>query len=163
MSAPHAITLRPCTDADMPLLFHTYASTRVAEMEMVPWTDEQKHQFLAMQFQCQHVDYHQKCPDASYNVIVVDGQDAGRLYLDRRESEFRIIDITLLPECRGRGIGGTLLSEIITEATAANKPVTIHVEKNNPAQHLYQRLGFVEVGGNDVYYLMERAPTVATN
>ena len=39
------------------------------------------------------------------------------------------------------------------------KTVTIHVEYNNPALQLYQRLGFQKIGEfNSVYYLLEWKP-----
>jgi ribosomal protein S18 acetylase RimI-like enzyme len=91
-------------------------------------------------------------------VIVSGGQSAGRLYVARWEDEIRIVDIALLPEFRGRGIGGSLLADLIAEADAAGKPLSIHVEQNNPARSLYDRLGFEEAGEHGVYVLMRRAP-----
>ena len=89
-------------EADLPLLFQIYASTRETELAMVPWTDEQKHQFLVMQFHCQHTDYHQNYPDCAFDIVELDGQPVGRLYLDRRADEFRIVDIAILPPFRCR-------------------------------------------------------------
>jgi ribosomal protein S18 acetylase RimI-like enzyme len=82
----------------------------------------------------------------------------GRLYLDRREAEIRIIDIALLTSERRNGVGGALLREVLTEARAAGKAVRIHVERNNPALRLYHRLGFNEIEDQGVYYLMEWRP-----
>ena len=56
------------------------------------------------------------------------------------------MDIALLPEYRGRGIGTALLEELLVEADATGRRVTIHVERFNPARRLYERLGFVEAG-----------------
>jgi ribosomal protein S18 acetylase RimI-like enzyme len=91
-------------------------------------------------------------------VIVADGEPAGRLYVARWEDEIRIVDIALLPEFRGRGVGSALLGELIEESDAAGKPLSIHVEMNNPARPLYDRLGFEEAGEFGVYVLMRRAP-----
>jgi ribosomal protein S18 acetylase RimI-like enzyme len=90
-------------------------------------------------------------------VIVAGGEDAGRLYVARWEDEIRIVDIALLPEFRGRGIGSALLRDLIDEAEAAGRPLSIHVEQNNPARPLYDRLGFEEAGEFGVYVLMRRA------
>lgn len=158
MTSAPAITLRPFTTDDLPLLFRIYAGTREQELAAVPWTQEQKVAFLAMQFQAQHADYQKNYPDAAFDIVECEGVPVGRLYLHQRPDEVRIIDIAILPERRSAGLGTALLSGVINDAKSIGKPVTIHVEKYNPALRLYQRLGFVEVGGNDVYLLMERLP-----
>ena len=158
MSQPPAITLRPATEADIPLLFRIYAGTRETELAMFPWTPEQKHEFLVMQFHCQHSDYHQNYADAAFDVVESAGQPVGRLYLHRRAESHHIIDIAILPEHRGAGIGTQLLTDVIAEADRAGKCVAIHVEKHNPALRLYRRLGFVEQGDSDFHFLMEHPP-----
>ena len=90
-------------------------------------------------------------------MIDLDDTPIGRLYLDRRGPELRIVDIALFSEHRGRGIGGAVLSDLIDEATIGGVPVRIHVERDNPALALYQRLGFREIGDEGVYLLMECA------
>ncbi len=83
------------------------------------------------------------------------GEDnIGRLYLERLPSQHRIIDIAFLPEYRGRGLGEALLRDLLDEAAAAGKPVSIHVEKLNPAMRLYRRLGFVTEEDKGIYDLM---------
>jgi ribosomal protein S18 acetylase RimI-like enzyme len=108
-----------------------------------------------MQFVAQSRHYTENYPDAEFQVIELDGQRIGRLYTQRRENEIRIMDIALLPEVRGRGIGTGLLNEILDEARAGNLPVTIHVERMNPALHLYERLGFRFLEERGIYFLME--------
>jgi ribosomal protein S18 acetylase RimI-like enzyme len=125
----------------------------------VPWADAAKEAFLRMQFSAQDAWYHDQMPDASYQVVLVDGEPAGRLYVDRRDGEIRIVDIALLPQHRGRGLGTTLLREILAEADAAGKPVTIHVERFNRALGLYERLGFAQVDDQGVYLLLQRPAT----
>lgn len=154
------IVLRPITDNDLEFLYELYASTREEELSVVPWEDDaQKENFLRMQFQAQHAHYQEHFADAKFDVIEVDGQPAGRLYLQRGDDAHRIIDIALLPIHRRKGIGGKLMQEILDDASAAKLPVRIHVEHNNPAMHLYQRLGFAKIDDTGVYYLMERLPT----
>lgn len=149
------IDLRSAQDADLDFLYRLYASTRAAEMALVDWSDEQKQQFLRMQFDAQHRFYHEHFTEAAFDIIRQKGQDIGRLYVDRRPAEIRIIDIALMPEYRGQGIGGDIMQALLDEAAADDKSVTIHVEHNNPALSLYQRLGFRHVSDEGVYYLME--------
>ena len=145
-------------ESDLPFLRRLYDSTRAAEMEILDWTDAQKEEFLGMQFQAQHTFYQEHFPDAEYSVVEKEGAAIGRLYLDRREDEHRLIDIALLPECRRSGLGGALMEKVLGEAREAGKLVRIHVERNNPAMRLYDRLGFVNVEDQGVYYLMEWRP-----
>jgi ribosomal protein S18 acetylase RimI-like enzyme len=140
----------------MELLFRLYASTRADEMAMVvDWTDEQKEVFLRMQFQAQHAWYREHYEGAQLDLILIDGIPAGRLYVHRRDAEIRLMDITLLPEHRNSGVGSSLLRELMAEAEAANKPLTIHVEKYNPAMRLYRRLGFQTIADRGPYDLLE--------
>jgi ribosomal protein S18 acetylase RimI-like enzyme len=149
------VALRNTTGEDSDFLFRVYASTRAEELALTPWSDEQKAQFCRMQFNAQTTDYRANYPDARYSIIERGGKAAGRLIVDRGEREIRVIDISLMPEARGAGIGTRLLRELMEEAGEAGKTVSIHVEKFNPALRLYLRLGFRPVEDKGVYLLME--------
>jgi ribosomal protein S18 acetylase RimI-like enzyme len=135
-----------------------YASTRVEELALVDWDDAQKETFLRAQFDAQDAWYREAYAKASFDVILVHGEPAGRLYLHRGPSEIRIMDIALLPEYRGGGVGTSLLEELAAEADAAGKRLTIHVERMNPALRLYERLGFAVAEDKGVYLFLERRP-----
>lgn len=152
------VELRPANEGDREFLLAVYASTREEELRAVPWSDEQKAQFLAMQFEAQTKHWLDVYPEASRDLIVIDGAPAGRLFVDRGTGEIRIIDIALLPRFRGRGAGERLLRAILAEGDATRRPVTIHVERLNPARRLYERLGFTILEDKGVYILMGRAP-----
>jgi ribosomal protein S18 acetylase RimI-like enzyme len=153
------LTFRPITPDDLPVLLRVYGSTREEEMAMVvDWTPEQKDAFVRSQFEAQHGWYQDHYQGARFDVILVDGVPAGRLYVHRRESEIRLVDITLLPDFRGGGTGSALLRDLLAEGEAAGKRVTIHVEVFNPAMRLYERLGFLPVEERGPYRLMEWKP-----
>jgi ribosomal protein S18 acetylase RimI-like enzyme len=109
-----------------------------------------------MQFDAQDRWYRAQYPQATFDVVVVEGEPAGRLYVNRGEGEIRIVDIALLPEHRGGGVGTSLLRDLIAEADAAGKRLTIHVERLNPALRLYERLGFALAEDKGVYLFLER-------
>jgi ribosomal protein S18 acetylase RimI-like enzyme len=148
------VSLRPVEPADEPFLLRLYASTRADELALTDWTDDQKAAFVRHQFDAQDSHYRQHYTTAEFDVILVDGEPAGRLYVDRWPGETRIVDIALLPERRGRGVGRELIERIQAEGRA----VTIHVERFNPAQRLYARLGFVPEDAGPVYVLMRWTP-----
>ena len=156
LSLPAGVTLRPATDADLPFLCRLYASTREEELAGVDWPQEQKDAFLRQQFEAQHAWYREQYAGASFDVVEANGEPAGRLYVDRWPREVRIVDISLLPQHRGRGFGSALLAALFAEADAAGKPVSVHVERFNPALRLYGRLGFAFREDKGVYLLLER-------
>ena len=155
---PPAVAVRPVTSDDRDLLIRVYASTREEELAPVPWTDAEKAAFIAQQFEAQDRHYREHYAGASLDVVDWDGAPAGRLYVARWSDEIRIIDIALLPEFRGRGIGTRLLCGLLDEAARARRRLSIHVEKHNPALRLYARLGFAPVADEGVYLLMEATP-----
>jgi ribosomal protein S18 acetylase RimI-like enzyme len=153
-AAAAGISYRPMTENDLPFLAALYRSTREAELARVPWSETEKQNFIGMQFQAQHRHYQEHYPDALWLVIEQSNTPIGRLYLERWTSEHRIIDIALMPEARGRGTGRAILEDLIDEAASAGKPLSIHVEKENPAMRLYLRLGFRKLEDKGVYDLM---------
>jgi len=151
------ITLRPVQDSDNEFLLKVYGSTREQELAHVPWTAEQKQQFVRMQYEAQKSHYAAQHPQASHEIICVEGTDAGRLYLDRAGEKFHILDITLLPEHRNRGAGSFLMGQIMADAQEAGKPVSIFVETFNPSLRLFQRLGFTPVQQEGFHLLLQCA------
>jgi ribosomal protein S18 acetylase RimI-like enzyme len=158
-AADAGLRFRPIADPDLPFLMRVYASTRAVELATVAgWSDEQKAAFLDQQFRAQHAHYQKYYPEADWLLTSHAGEDVGRLYIERWPSEHRLIDITFLPEHRGKGFGEALLRDLLDEAAAADKAVSIHVEKFNPAIRLYRRLGFTVDEDKGVYDLMRWTP-----
>lgn len=151
--------LREIVAADRMFLREVYAGTRQDELAPLGWSREHVDAFIDMQFESQQRDYWGNYDTSRFQVVTCDGIDAGRLYVERRADELRVVDITLLPGFRGRGIGARLFEQLFDEADADGLAVRIHVEHDNPAQRLYLRLGFAFIGQpGPVYRLMERLP-----
>src|SRR6185369_3773309 len=155
------ITLRDSTIEDDPFLREVYACTREQELAMVPWNDDQKNAFLRFQFDAQHAYYHEQYPDAGYQIVLKDGDPVGRLYIARKPNEVKILDLTVLPPHRNKGIGSQLMSEILSEANISGKRVLIWVEQSSPAQELFKRLGFSKIEDNGYQELLEWSARVA--
>jgi ribosomal protein S18 acetylase RimI-like enzyme len=155
------IALRPAADADRQFLGRVYASTREEELARVPFTPEQRDAFLAQQFHAQSAHYAAHYPDASFDVVLVGGEPAGRLIVDRGDDAVHIVDVALLPAVRGRGAGTRLLTGVIAEAEDRGLPTRIYVEHGNPARRLYERLGFEPVSEHGLHLLLSRPPAAA--
>ncbi|HSS51113.1 MAG TPA: GNAT family N-acetyltransferase [Thermoanaerobaculia bacterium] len=144
----------------MEFLLRIYHSVREEELAMVlDWTEEQKAAFVRQQFEAQHGWYQEHYQGASFDIILMDGVPAGRLYVHRRAAEIRLVDIALLPEFRKGGLGTSILLDLLAEGEDVGKPVTIHVEVYNPAMRLYERLGFRPIEERGPYLLMEWRPS----
>ena len=152
-------TLRAVTPADDAVLFEIYASARRDELAQVPWDDAQKRAFLTFQFDAQHRHYRQAFADADFCLVLCDGQPAGRLYVDRRADEIRILDVALLPAFQGRGLGRAVLADLLQEARTAGKPVRLYVEAyQHRARSLLASLGFEVVEQHGLSALMAWTP-----
>ena len=110
-----------------------------------------------MQFNAQQGWYQQAYPQADHQIIFAADQPIGRILVVQEENSTRLVDIALLPEYRGRGIGTQLIGHLIEQVTKAGSVVRLSVLRTNPAIHLYERLGFVKTSEDQMYYQMEKA------
>lgn len=157
--ANERLILRPVGMGDDDFMYCVYASTRMDEMALVDWVDEQKEAFLRMQFHAQTKHYRSQYPNAECQIIQrEDGIPIGRLIVDRSNDFILLMDIALLPEFRNAGIGTTIMQDLMAEAAYTNRPVMLHVETFNPAMKLYERLGFVKSGEQGIYHEMVWKP-----
>jgi ribosomal protein S18 acetylase RimI-like enzyme len=155
---PDTVSLRPVTAGDEPFLRALYASTREGELAPLGWSPVQVEAFLDLQFRARELQYRSRFPGAGDSLVLVEGEPAGRLYVERGELQIRVIDIAIARAYRGRGAGTALLAGVLAEASAARKVVELHVERNNPALRLYRRLGFVQTGEVPPYLRMQWRP-----
>ncbi len=150
------VALHPVAPEDEAFLLDLYASTRADELAQVPWSAEQKQAFVRMQFDAQRREYDARFPDAEYDVIRLDGQPIGRLWIGRDATQIRLLDIALLPEAQNRGVGGALLRLLIAEARQTGKQLRHMVFMSNQnAKRFYERLGFRVIEDLGAYQHME--------
>ena len=160
--AAEALKLRPQTDADEPLLFALYSSTRADELAMTGWDTAACQTFLRMQFNAQRIGYSQMFPNAQFYIILDDDSAIGRIVIDRAMDEIRVVDLVITPEHREHGIGTELMKRLIAESVAADKPLRLCVVRGNRAIRFYERLGFTFTGESASHLNMERPATLRT-
>jgi ribosomal protein S18 acetylase RimI-like enzyme len=151
-------SLQKISSTDFPFLKEVYRSTREKELALLNWTEPQKDKFIEFQFNAQHSYYLNKFPDIELYLIKNKSEKIGHLYIWRSTGEIRIIDIALLPKFQNRGIGSNILKQLTEESDKKDKKLTIHVEQQNPAIHLYERFGFKKISEEGIYFFMERQP-----
>lgn len=150
------IALRPFEQTDLAFLERLFASIREDEFAILPWTEEQRRAFLKQQFQAQHRHYIEHYPGADFLIIEQHGSSVGRIYLDFGAEELRLMEISLLPEQRGLGLGGAMLERLCRNADRIEHSIGLHVEAHNPAVRLYARLGFQRIETRGIYDYMVR-------
>jgi ribosomal protein S18 acetylase RimI-like enzyme len=153
------LQLRPANASDRAFLCWVFESTRAQEFAQTGFNADCIAALLADQFSIQDTYYRRHYPHGRFDVILLGATAIGRLYHDWHGSEARLIDISLLREYRGMGIGGRLVRAFVEQAAARRMPAVLYVEMNNPVQGLYRRLGFEPVGENGVYLQMRRPAT----
>lgn len=161
-AAAFDVTYRPMAEADLPFIAALYASTRAEEVASTQWPEEMQHAFLAQQHQAQHHHYQAHYPKAEWLIVEAAGAPIGRLYLDERDDDLHLIDISLIPERRGGGIGTAILEDMLDQARGLGKTITLYVEPPNPARRLYLRFGFSSEGETGVYEQMVWRPATSS-
>lgn len=137
------LEFRPIRQDDEPFLRALYAQVRRDELASVPWPEAAKAAFLADQFRLQHAHYTTHFADAEFLLIARAGEPIGRVYLHRSAPEICVMEISLREAERGHGLGRAMLETVLAMAAAEGREVSLHVEPNNRALRLYERLGFV--------------------
>lgn len=150
--------VRPVRASDEAFLRGLYAGLRSGEFAAVGLDPDAADSLLAMQYDAQDRSYRQLHPAADFDLVLVAGEPAGRIYVDRTTASIHVIDIALTPEYRGHGIGTRLLQRLLDEGARSQRPVTLNAVRGSRALTLYRRLGFTVCGGDDVYVAFERRP-----
>jgi GNAT superfamily N-acetyltransferase len=150
-----ALFERPASPGDDDFQFRVYAASRAEEITAWGWPPAQQDGFLRMQFRARAQSYAAAYPDGAHSILLYSGAPAGTAIIWRGASEFRLVDIALLPEFRNRGLGTLWISRLIREAAAAAVPLRLNVLYGNRAAFLYRRLGFVAKSDGGMYIEME--------
>jgi len=161
-SRPEPVILRPEQPGDDPFLLEVYATTRQEELALTNWDAPMRTAFVQSQFKAMRAGYADMFPDGQFSIIILASRPIGRMVLHRTDATVHVVDMALLPEFCSRGIGRQLMSDIMSEAAAAKKSVTLHVLKMNRAIRFYQRLGFAKTGDEGPYDQMTWRPPGAT-
>jgi ribosomal protein S18 acetylase RimI-like enzyme len=153
MTTTLAFALRAATPADADFEHFLYASTRD---DLRPLGPEVFDGLVGMHFRAQSMSIKLDHPQADHKIVVVEDAPAGRLITDNSGEQIEVIDVALLPEFRGQGIGTSVLRGVLADADRLGRAVRLHVEKQSRAVRLYERLGFSISGDVGMYVAMSR-------
>jgi len=152
------ITLRPVTQADEEFLLKLYKSSRGDDLRGLGWSEERISEFLEMQYEARQRLHENDYQNATDEIVLLDGNPAGHMAIERREGEIRCVDIALLPENRRAGIGTLLIRRLQDQARGVSKPLRLQLIRFNRAVTLLERLGFVRTSETGTHFQMEWVP-----
>jgi GNAT superfamily N-acetyltransferase len=153
--------LRPCVASDDAFLYDVFATTWASEVAALPNQNLARH-VLRIQHIAQERRIAGRYPGHQRFIVLQDGEPAGRLYVHGDAESMHVIDLTLMPRFRDRGIGSRILRDLFEVAAVDRHAVTARVDRRNrAATELYSRLGFKLVAVDDVDHHFEWSPSSA--
>lgn len=158
---PPGLRFRDELADDRDVAMALYRSVREPELALTDWDESMRRAFVAQQFDAQAAQYRQHYPGAEFLLLQFGDSVIGRLYVHLTQAELRLMEVTLLPSERGKGLGTSLTNALLAIADQQQLPVTLHVEPFNPAYRLYQRLGFAKLREHNYYHFLQHLPTCA--
>jgi len=153
-----ALSLRPALPKDETFLYQLLYENFYEKLYAWAWDPSIRQPLLNMQIQGQRATYAAMYPHADHGIIVFDGNDVGRILVDRGPQINTLVDITIRKQNRAAGMGTVLVRSLCIEAEMMRKPLRLQVAVDNRARNLYQRLGFRLIEDLQLNLVMERAP-----
>lgn len=145
----HPLTVRAPHHGDAAFLARLYASTRM-DLHSATADPALVAALVAMQQRLQGAGYRARFPGAAYLLLARQGAPCGRIVVDTGAAALRLVDISLLPELRGQGLGSRVLRALQGCAAGHGVPLTLAVHHANPAAaRLYRALGFCASGRDE--------------
>jgi GNAT superfamily N-acetyltransferase len=156
LAPPQLVTLQPATAADQPLLLRLFVEQRESIFAAAGLDQQQVEEMLRSQFQFRSHSYTQQHPAAEDRILVTSaGERIGRVLIDWSGESSRLIDIAILQSHQGNGIGTGVLKSWLDEAAQRGSPLRLTVDRGNPAERLYARMGFTSTGETPLQREME--------
>ncbi|RCH61762.1 N-acetyltransferase [Streptomyces sp. SDr-06] len=146
------IGLRPATPADSEYCFRLHEAAMGAYIEAIwGWGEQTQRGFHARVFS-----------PGCWQIVTVDGVDAGMLHVEDQASGIYLARIELHPDYQGCGIGSRLIRGLLHQAREQGRGLTLDVlVVNQRARSLYRRLGLHDVarhGENNIKIRMSTKP-----
>ncbi|MDB4412531.1 GNAT family N-acetyltransferase [bacterium] len=149
------VSLRPEAESDSTFVEELVIAIREGEPGFRDLPAEERTSLLKEQVRLQSADYRRKFPQAHFLIIMASGHPVGRFYIDHTPDRLRIVDLSILPDYQGHGIGHQLMKSVLAEGTRTSLPVRLSVMIGNPALDFYLKLGFVTIDKLESHLRME--------
>jgi ribosomal protein S18 acetylase RimI-like enzyme len=154
------VSTRLEAEADEPFLRRLIIAEVAENLMASSWPETIRDNLLDVQYRARRNSIRANFPQAESLLVLLDGQNAGWLVVDGTEGtqkdELRLVEILLLPDHRGKGVGSQLIRDLLLTAERAHLPLRLSVDVRNAAAiRLYERLGFRRIAGDEIRHFME--------
>ncbi|MNG24743.1 Acetyltransferase (GNAT) family protein [compost metagenome] len=103
----------------------------------------------------QQRSYTMHYPESRLFTVSIQGAPAGKLHVADNEEAVMLVDIALLPQYQGQGLGTGLIRGLQRYVRDACKPLRLTANAGSRASRLYEKLGFRILEANEVVIRME--------
>jgi len=153
--AMEAVSQRRARPEDEALRFELFAAEKASELERIGLAEAQYRSLLEMQYRGRALSYAAQYPEVEEWIVCTQaGSGIGRYLLAKTAKGIRLLDLAVLPQWRGRGIGTGVLQELAQRSCVAEVAFSLRVVKGNQATRLYARLGFQVIAEDEISYEM---------
>ncbi|MCC6743751.1 MAG: GNAT family N-acetyltransferase [Acidobacteria bacterium] len=152
---PPLVRVRHADEADSGLLYELFKSVRGKELEVAGLPASSLEHLLRIQHDAQRRSYQMAFPDLEVRIVEIGGKSCGQIALSTTDDAVHLVDVSIAPAERGRGVGNCLVRLVCEDAAARDLPVKLHVAAGNPARRLYERIGFRLTKEDAIYDSME--------
>lgn len=150
------ISLCPVEPVHEDFLLKLFKECRQDLVSIGSINEKQKDDIAFQQFTIEQEQLIKKYPDAEFNIVMFNGEPIGRLYIYYGDIVDNILEIGLLDEYRGLGIGKKLVTKLIQNARKMNKRVRLKVAWfNQRAYKFYEEIGFKVIENQGIFFEME--------
>ena len=147
------VRLRPFQESDFEFVRELYFETMRGAIEpYFGWNRMQQEESFSTWFK----------PNEA-RIITADGTDAGWIQQRQNTAEIFLGSIYVTPAMQGKGIGTSVIQDLLHLAGLQSQAVTLAVMKINPAIRLYRRLGFHATHEDDYKVYMRADPKTASS
>ncbi|MHB8284490.1 MAG: GNAT family N-acetyltransferase [Caulobacteraceae bacterium] len=144
------LTVRPTRAEDDNFLYALFSTVQ-------PMQNLLPESFSRLQFQSRNAAYGLHFPQATSLLVERSGTPIGTFIVDWTRPDCTWgVDLAVLPRERRGAAGWRLLCAWLAVSDRLGKPARLSVAPANPAKLIYQRLGFLELPGDDLPIAMQR-------
>lgn len=149
------ISLCPLKPSHIDFLLQLFKECR-PDLAMIGGINEKQIEgIIFQQFAIEQEQLMKMYPDAEFNIVMLNEEPIGRLYIYHGKLSDHIVEIGLLESYRGLGIGKKIMTTAIKNALRKGKDVSLQVTWfNKGAYTFYEKLGFKPIENNGVFWEM---------
>lgn len=139
-----AVRLRPATPEDAPFQLKLFCAHNGGMLRLGGLPETMIENLLAMQYRSRAHSYRAQFPQARWSIIESVEGPIGELIEHDEADAIYVVDIALLPDQQRRGIGSTLMRQLMARGAARGGVRALVLVSNEASRKMFRELGFAE-------------------